>query len=116
MKYQPEWAPRYACYEDARLIPRVGVASVIAEGYLVLPFSRRDKAHSGHHPAVPEQLAESGLLHADGSAPDVSGLEEARDAAEEEELRSRLPEQVRVRMTKLRTLQRSGVDTYPVST
>ena len=53
MKYQPHWVPRYACYEDARLIPRVGVASVIAEGFLVLPFSRRDKQHTGHHSAVP---------------------------------------------------------------
>ncbi len=34
MKYMPEWVPRFACYEDARLIPRVGVASVIAEGFL----------------------------------------------------------------------------------
>ena len=116
MKYQPEWLPRYACYEDARLIPRVGVASALAEGFLVLPFSRRDKEHTGHHSAVPERLAESGLLHADGSAPDVSGLEEARDAATEEEMRSRLPEQVRVRMTKLKTLQRNGIDTYPVGT
>ncbi|HEV7851564.1 MAG TPA: bifunctional lysylphosphatidylglycerol synthetase/lysine--tRNA ligase LysX, partial [Mycobacterium sp.] len=41
MKYKPQWVPRYACYEDARLVPRVGVASVIAEGFLVLPFSRR---------------------------------------------------------------------------
>ena len=114
MKYQPEWVPRYACYEDARLIPRVGVASAMAEGFLVLPFSRRDKEHTGHHSAVPERLAESGLLHADGSAPDVSGLEEARDAATEEEMRSRLPEQVRVRMTKLKTLQRNGIDAYPV--
>ena len=31
-------------------------------------------------------------------------------------MRSRLPEQVRVRMTKLRTLQRSGIDAYPVGT
>ena len=116
MKYQPEWVPRYACYEDARLIPRVGVASALAEGFLVLPFSRRGKDHTGHHSAVPERLAESGLLHADGSTPDVSGLEEARDAAIEEEMRSRLPEQVRVRMTKLRSLQRSGIDTYPVGT
>jgi lysyl-tRNA synthetase class 2 len=116
MKYQPEWVPRYACYEDARLIPRVGVASALAEGFLVLPFSRRDKEHTGHHSSVPDRLAESGLLHADGSTPDVSGLEEARDAAEQEELRSRLPEQVRVRMTKLRSLQRSGIDTYPVGT
>jgi lysyl-tRNA synthetase, class II len=114
MKYQPEWVPRYACYVDARLIPRVGVASVIAEGFLVLPFSRRDKVHTGHHPAVPERLAESGLLHPDGSTPDVSGLQERRDAAEEEETKSRLPEQVRVRMTKLKTLRRTGVDAYPV--
>ncbi len=113
MKYQPEWVPRYACYEDARLIPRVGVASVIAEGFLVLPFSRRDKVHTGHHPAVPQRLAESGLLHHDGSAPDVSGLQQGA-AAEAEEPQSRLPEQVRVRLTKLKSLRRSGIDAYPV--
>ncbi len=113
MKYQPEWVPRYACYEDARLIPRVGVASVIAEGFLVLPFSRRDKVHTGHHPAVPQRLVESGLLHHDGSAPDVSGLQQEA-TAEAEELHSRLPEQVRVRLTKLKSLRRSGIDAYPV--
>src|SRR6476469_5918966 len=54
MKYQPQWVPRYACYEDARLVPRVGVASVIAEGFLVLPFSRRHaQPHTGHHIAAP---------------------------------------------------------------
>ena len=53
MKYQPQWVPRYACYDDARLIPRVGVASVIAEGFLVLPFSRRNRQHTGQHTAVP---------------------------------------------------------------
>jgi lysyl-tRNA synthetase, class II len=53
MKYQPDWIPRYACYEDARMVPRVGVASGIAEGYLVLPFTRRDEQHTGHHSSVP---------------------------------------------------------------
>jgi lysyl-tRNA synthetase class 2 len=115
MKYQPDWVPRYACYEDARLIPRVGVASALAEGFLVFPFSRR-KTHTGHHPAVPARLAESGLLHHDGSAPDVSGLQRGASAAEAEESRSRLPEQVRVRLAKLKTLQRNGVDAYPVGT
>jgi lysyl-tRNA synthetase, class II len=113
MKYQPEWVPRYACYEDARLIPRVGVASAMAEGFLVFPFSRRDKVHTGHHPAVPARLAESGLLHEDGSAPDVSGLKRG-DEVDSEEYRRRLPEQVRVRLAKLRTLQRNGIDAYPV--
>ncbi|MCX2934122.1 bifunctional lysylphosphatidylglycerol synthetase/lysine--tRNA ligase LysX [Mycobacterium sp. CVI_P3] len=109
MKYQPHWVPRYACYEDARLIPRVGVASVIAEGFLVLPFSRRAKQHTGHHSAVPENLAASGRLHADGSAPD---LDEPIEANAEHE--QRLPDQVRVRMAKLKALQCNGVDAYPV--
>jgi lysyl-tRNA synthetase, class II len=116
MKYLPVWAPRYACYEDARLVPRVGVASALAEGFLVLPFSRRDKEHTGHHSAVPEPLVESGLLHQDGSTPDVSGLRPGVVSADEEETRSRLPEQVRVRMTKLKSLQRTGIDAYPVGT
>src|SRR6185437_6169078 len=49
-----------------------------------------------------------------GSAPDVSGLRERRESADEEESRSRLPEQVRVRLAKLKMLQRDGVDAYPV--
>ena len=110
MKYQPQWVPRYACYEDARLVPRVGVASVIAEGFLVLPFSRRAKQHTGHHSAVPHGLAATGRLHADGSAPDIG--EQATETTAVEE--SRLPDQVRVRMAKLKALQDTGVDPYPV--
>ncbi|MHA3021205.1 bifunctional lysylphosphatidylglycerol synthetase/lysine--tRNA ligase LysX [Mycobacterium sp. BMJ-28] len=110
MKYQPEWVPRFACYEDARLIPRVGVASVIAEGFLILPFSRR-KDHTGEHIAAPQRLVDSGLLHQDGSAPDVSGLRADLPEIRDEH---RLPDQVRVRMAKLKNLQDHGVDAYPV--
>ncbi|MGV0786443.1 bifunctional lysylphosphatidylglycerol synthetase/lysine--tRNA ligase LysX [Mycolicibacterium sp. XJ2] len=113
MKYQPEWVPRYACYDDARLVPRVGVASVIAEGFLVLPFSRRhEQPHTGHHTAVPQDLMATGLLHHDGTAPDLSGL--AADLPDADE--PRLPEQVRVRMAKLKALQDNGIDAYPVGT
>ncbi|CAJ1502489.1 bifunctional lysylphosphatidylglycerol synthetase/lysine--tRNA ligase LysX [[Mycobacterium] burgundiense] len=110
MKYQPEWVPRYACYEDTRLIPRVGIASVIAEGFLVLPFGRRTRAHTGVHPAVPPALAASGVLHDDGSAPDLDRLPAALldDAPGPV-----LPEQVRVRINKLAALQARGVDAYP---
>ena len=98
MKYRPQWVPRYACYEDARLIPRVGVASVIAEGFLVLPFSRRNEQHTGHHSAVPEPLAAAGLLHDDGTAPDCPGFAEPGQPP-----LPRVPEQVRVRMAKLKS-------------
>lgn len=112
MKYQPQWVPRYACYEDARLVPRVGVASVIAEGFLVLPFSRRhEQPHTGHHIAVPQDVVATGLLHHDGTAPDVAGLQAGLSDGDE---LARLPEQVRVRMAKLKSLQDSGIDAYPV--
>ncbi|MGH3847765.1 MAG: amino acid--tRNA ligase-related protein, partial [Pseudonocardiaceae bacterium] len=115
MKYQPEWVPRYACYEDARLIPRVGVASVIAEGFLVLPFSGRNKQHTGHHSSVPAAVVATGLLHSDGTAPDLSGLSgDPLDPAGATARRPRLPEQVRVRLAKLKALRDSGVDPYPV--
>lgn len=109
MKYQPEWVPRYACYEETREIPRVGVASVIAEGFLILPFSRR-KEHTGEHVAAPKALVDSGVLHEDGTAPDASSLAHDLPGAKE----NRLPEQVRVRMAKLKSLQDSGIDAYPV--
>ncbi|PRC41323.1 lysine--tRNA ligase, partial [Mycobacterium sp. ITM-2017-0098] len=112
MKYQPEWVPRFACYEDARLVPRVGVASVIAEGFLVLPFSRRhDQPHTGHRIAAPGSLVATGLLHHDGTAPDGIGLQS--DLSDDDDA-PRLPEQVRVRMAKLKALQEKGIDAYPV--
>jgi lysyl-tRNA synthetase class 2 len=112
MKYQPEWVPRYACYEDARLIPRVGVASVIAEGFLVLPFSRRNKPPTGQYTHVPDEVTAAGILQQDGSAPDLAELKASSPQLAENG--TRLPEQVRVRMGKLDTLRKDGVDPYPV--
>jgi lysyl-tRNA synthetase class 2 len=113
MKYQPEWVPRFACYDDARMVPRVGVASSIAEGFLVLPFVRRDEQHTGQHPSVPPTLLATGLLHGDGSAPDVAALQVA-EFGDSDEPGRRLPEQMRVRLSKLKALQDSGIDAYPV--
>ena len=95
------------------MIPRVGVASSIAEGFLVLPFARRDEQHTGHHPSVPPTLLATGLLQHDGSAPDVSALQEA-DFGDGDDRDRRLPEQMRVRLSKLKTLQDNGIDAYPV--
>ncbi|MEU9885431.1 phosphatidylglycerol lysyltransferase domain-containing protein [Sphaerisporangium sp. NPDC051011] len=36
-KYRPVWTPRFIAFEDTRDLPKVGLASVIAEGFLAVP-------------------------------------------------------------------------------
>lgn len=36
-KYHPVWVPRFIAFEDTRDLPKVGLASVIAEGFLTPP-------------------------------------------------------------------------------
>ena len=102
MKYQPEWVPRFACYEDARLIPRVGVASVIAEGFLVLPFAAPQQA--AHRPplSVPQTLVATGTAARDGTHARPQ-RPRGRSCSDDDD-QPRLPEQVRVRMAKLKSL------------
>jgi lysyl-tRNA synthetase class 2 len=40
-KYHPIWEPRFVCYPTARDLPRIGVAALRAEAFLVAPFSWR---------------------------------------------------------------------------
>ncbi|MGW4479813.1 bifunctional lysylphosphatidylglycerol synthetase/lysine--tRNA ligase LysX [Rhodococcus triatomae] len=113
VKYQPDWAPRYLCFADRRVLPKVGVASAIAEGFLTVPsFRRRNAAtHTGVHESVP--MSASAGLHADGSAPD--GVAPLVPPIEATPPGPRRPEQVRVRMDKLARLTDEGIDAYPVA-
>ena len=36
-KYQPEWLPRFLCFRSSADLPRVGVAALRAEAFLVAP-------------------------------------------------------------------------------
>ncbi|HEY2207342.1 MAG TPA: phosphatidylglycerol lysyltransferase domain-containing protein [Pseudonocardia sp.] len=36
-KYRPAWRPRYLCYATARDLPRIGIASAAAEGFIATP-------------------------------------------------------------------------------
>ncbi|EUA66172.1 hypothetical protein I553_6729 [Mycobacterium xenopi 4042] len=111
-KYQPEWVPRYACYEDARMIPRVGVASVIAEGFWCCP----SPGATGNIPATTLRCPATGGERAVAPGWQRPGsLRPATDSrAGADEPRTRLPEQMRVRLAKLKTLQGKGIDAYPV--
>jgi lysyl-tRNA synthetase class 2 len=106
VKYQPYWVPRFFLFEERRQLPRVAVASALAEGFLPRFGKEPDTAtHTGEHTAVPATVTG---LHADGSPPDIAEV----DGAEQP---PRRPEQVRVRMDKLARLAESGIDPYPVA-
>ncbi|MFE6863560.1 bifunctional lysylphosphatidylglycerol synthetase/lysine--tRNA ligase LysX [Nocardia sp. NPDC057668] len=106
VKYQPDWVPRFSLFEERRQLPRVALASALAEGFLPrIGTETNTSAHTGVRSSVPDTMTG---LHADGSAPDLPP--EDRD-----ETGPRRPEQVRVRMDKLAKLNDAGIDAYPVA-
>ncbi|MEE2031713.1 bifunctional lysylphosphatidylglycerol synthetase/lysine--tRNA ligase LysX [Rhodococcus chondri] len=113
VKYRPQWVPRYLCFRENREIPRVGMASAIAEGFLPVPtFGRRNmRRHTGTQSSFPEDLPVSEGLHHDGSAPDPGTVALVHVDTPERDR----PEQVRVRMDKLERIIEHGVDPYPVA-
>ncbi|MBL1073283.1 bifunctional lysylphosphatidylglycerol synthetase/lysine--tRNA ligase LysX [Nocardia sp. 2] len=106
VKYQPEWVPRFSMFEERRQLARVALASALAEGFLPRIGKEPDTSkHTGVRASVPDTITG---LHADGSLPDLPP-EELEDSG------PRRPEQVRVRMDKLRKLEEAGIEGYPVA-
>jgi lysyl-tRNA synthetase class 2 len=50
-KYQPDWQPRYICFEYPSDLPRVGTAAGSAEGFLTRPSLATLSRH-GKEPAA----------------------------------------------------------------
>lgn len=92
MKYQPHWEPRYLCFAESRLLPRIGVASGIAEGFITRPRFTRGQPVTGvgGQSFVP-------FFEPEGQAP----------APKREE-------QVAVRVRKAGLIRAEGGDPYPV--
>jgi lysyl-tRNA synthetase, class II len=105
VKYRPEWVPRYLCFEDVRDLAQVGLASVVAEGFVAIPPSLPTLLRRGQ----PGQV--SPLAPPVAPAVPVPALEEPPPVAPEPV--DHLPEQVRVRMSKVDTLRAAGIDPYP---
>lgn len=96
VKYQPHWVPRFVCFDERRDLPRVGVASAVAEGFLSVPGRRPD----------------------DGFSPDPDGptaIPDDPSELDEDAVRARLPEQARVRLDKLTAMRERGDEPYPVT-
>ncbi|MCZ4549458.1 bifunctional lysylphosphatidylglycerol synthetase/lysine--tRNA ligase LysX [Gordonia rubripertincta] len=100
-KYQPEWVPRFLCFEDARTVPRVGLAAVVNEGFVKLPKFGKGRDFTGQASSIPEGV------DVDAVAAEIAGMEKAEHRG------PRRPEQVRVRLAKLEQLTAAGVDPYP---
>lgn len=100
-KYQPDWEPRFLCFEDTRILPRVGLAAIVTEGFLTLPNLGRKRHYREGQPAIPVGVDAPALI--------------AELAADGDRMTPRLhrPEQVRVRLAKLERLVDAGFDPYP---
>ena len=109
-KYQPEWQPRYICFEYTSDLPRVGTAAGSAEGFLTRPSMAMLQGH-GKEPGA-GALERAGEEYA---AEVTANIPEEPDALTEALSTEGLPEQVRVRREKLDRLRAEGIDPYPVT-
>ncbi|GIG20021.1 lysine--tRNA ligase [Cellulomonas chitinilytica] len=110
-KYQPEWQPRFICFEYTSDLARVGTAAGSAEGFLRRPSLRLLNRRGGRSSEV-DALDRAGEEYA---ALVGAQIPAAPDAVEEAMSAHRLPEQQRVRRAKVEGLRARGIDPYPVT-
>ena len=102
VKFRPHWNPRYLCYDDARMLVRIGFASGIAEGFVAIP----DRLRS-HRSIRPANLSDA-ELHAIVAH---QLAERQRSLAERP-----VPEQMRARIAKIDRVLAGGQQPYPPAT
>jgi lysyl-tRNA synthetase class 2 len=107
-KYQPQWQPRFICFEYASDLPRVGSAAGSAEGFLTRPrlarLNRDGRRGAG-------SLEGAGVEYAAQVAARIPPAPDPLAAALSAQ---HLPEQVRVRRDKVQRMRDAGIDPYPV--
>lgn len=107
-KYLPLWQPRYLCFEYASDLPRVGTATGSAEGFLTKPsVAMLRKARDGE-----ENLNRATSHYVESVRAQMPA---ERDLLAEAMSATKLPEQVRVRRSKLERIRAKGIDPYPVT-
>lgn len=116
-KYDPDWVPRFSLYENVGDLPRVGIASGAAEGFIQLPSLKGWLAKR-------RGPVKSPLLDTVDQAPvALWQAEQARVAAEAEAAAAAaaadpyhgLPEQEKFRRMKLAAMRERGIDPYSSS-
>jgi lysyl-tRNA synthetase class 2 len=107
-KYQPDWQPRFVCFEYSSDLPRIGIAAGNAEGFLTKPSLSLLRRHAAEDGAALDRAG------ADYAASVTALIPAERDLLAEALSAEGLPEQVRVRRDKLERLRDKGVEPYPV--
>jgi lysyl-tRNA synthetase class 2 len=97
-KYDPEWVPRFLCYDDGLSLPQVALAAGALEGFVPWP---------GWHRST------TGGLGAEHLA-EVAALESAEPPVDAARLGPRRSDQSRQRIATVERLRASGADPYPV--
>ncbi|MCP2259672.1 lysyl-tRNA synthetase, class II [Streptoalloteichus tenebrarius] len=101
-KYGPAWQPRFLCFARTRQLVRVSLVAGAAEGFVP---SLRSLLRRGGERALGTGVVDEDFVRQVREI-DARALEVPRP-------RRRPPEQVRVRLSKVERLRRSGVDPYP---
>lgn len=100
-KFEPQWYPRFICYQDVMSIPHAAIASGSAEGFLPAPpFARFSGSPNGR--LSDAELAEVAALVA---AP----------VTDVDQVGPRRSDQTRHRLAHLGAMAAAGLDGYPVT-
>lgn len=98
-KFEPTWVPRFLCFDDTRMLVRIGVACGIAEGFLDVPKWLQARRRMASPTLEPERAA--------------AIVDAVRERRERRARGRRRPEQVQVRLARREALAAAGVDPYP---
>ena len=97
-KYDPQWRPRYLCYDGRIALPQIALAAAIVEG-LVPELRLRARAQPGG--LTTQELAQVHAIDAEPASPPSRGVPNRSD-------------QTRYRLDHLRALADSGRDPSPI--
>ena len=116
-KYDPDWVPRYLMFENTGDLPRVGIASAAAEGFMTIPNVRQwiKTRRNPHMSPLKEACANSPVELYAAEEARLAEISVAAATVAIGDPYAGLPEQEKIRRTKLADMRARGIDPYATS-
>ncbi len=116
-KYDPDWVPRYLMFENTGDLPRVGIASAAAEGFMTIPNVRQwiKTRRNPHMSPLKEACANSPVELYAAEEARLAEIAAAAVTVAASDPYAGLPEQEKIRRTKLADMRARGIDPYATS-